>query len=330
MKKKAWIFFAAVAFVVAGGLGYFLLHREDRAGNNLARLLPPGLDMYVVADLRAMGINSVVQKLAANPPGMPHDADYDRFIRESGFRYEKNLRQIAIGKSGPDWIGAARVDIDRPRLVKYLESAGANRTDVSGYVMYTFGRIRPFRLMLLDEKSKDALVALSIGGDSAQMLHIVERLPGVLVFSSDQKQSAASELEGEKGLDHIPAASKVWMVARPEKLWGTGQAEVGSLGISTGLLRGSRMIYGSIEPGIVQLNFRVEDICDNSESARRIANSLRGLLALLRATSSGKTKPAAQPQSLLEGISVEDVQQTVVLHWQWDERVLEMLQSSAH
>ena len=105
---------------------------------------------------------------------------------------------------------------------------------------------------------------------------------------------------------------------------------MGSLAVGTGLLRGSRMLYASIEPGLTQLGFRVEDVCDNPDSARRIANSLRGLLALLRAAPTGQqSKPAAQPRSLLEAISVEDVQETVVVRWQWDESALEMLRSSA-
>ncbi|MBI2817898.1 MAG: hypothetical protein HYX72_13265 [Acidobacteria bacterium] len=328
MKKKLSIVAIVVVFALAGGLGYFFLHREARAGMELVRLLPPGLDVYFAADLRGLETNFAIRKLAANPPDVPHDPEYERFIRESGFRYERDLRQIAIGKSGKDWVGAARVDLDRPRVTRYLDSEGAQKKDVSGKTIYTFGRARPFRLMFLGEKSKSALVAFTVGGDEAQLLDVIGRVPGVFARAAYQGDSAASELERERGFEHISAGSKVWIVARPEKLWTTGEAQVGSLGISTGLLRGSRMLYASIEPGLTQLSFRVTDVCDSAESARRIANSLRGLLALVRAAPSGKPNTTAQSRSLLDGISVEDVRETVVLRWQWDESALAMLQSS--
>src|SRR3990170_1690103 len=103
MKKKLLLVAIVVALALAGGLGYFFLYREARAGMELVRLLPPGLDVYFVADLRGLETNFAIRKLAANPPGAPHDPEYERFIRESGFRYERDLRQIAIGRSGADW-----------------------------------------------------------------------------------------------------------------------------------------------------------------------------------------------------------------------------------
>lgn len=290
----------------------------------LLEVLPPDLDLYAVADIQSLGTNAAIAKLLSDPPGLAHDEEYDRFIRATGFRYQEDLRQLALGKAGPDWMGAARVHVDRARAVQYMESQGAEKKDALGKTVYTFGRARPFRLVFLDGNSQESLVAFTIGGDRSRVEQAAARRSGEL------RDSASSELKRRNSLVHIPRGSKIWMVGKAERLWEDGaDAQVGSLGLSASLLKGSQTLYASIEPRPAQLVFRVEDYCDSPASAQRIASSLRGLLALLRAMPAGKSKTGFDPRSLLGGISIEEAQQSVLARWQWDESALNFLESNS-
>jgi len=322
--KKLWPLFIALALVGAAAAAFLALRRPSRAGMDLLSVLPAGLDLYAVADTGSLGSNSAIGKLLSDPPGLPRDADYDRFIRESGFRYQEDLRQLALAKDGADWAGAARIRVDRVRVDRYFESQGAEKRDVSGKTIYSFGRLRPFRLVFLGGTSRDTVVAFTIGGNDSR---ITQMATGRFRTSPG---SAAAELKIGNDLTHIPQESRVWMVGRAGRLWAqNADAQVGTLGISTSMLRGSQTLYASLDPGPASLKFRIEDYCDTPASAQRIAGTLRGVLALLRAMPSPMPAAGFQPSLLLKGISIQETQQSVFIEWQWDEQALSFLESNA-
>jgi hypothetical protein len=330
--RKVWTLAVAAALLVTAGVTLFLLRRPARDEMQLLELLPPDLDLYAVADLQSLSGIPVVRRLLSDPPGLGHDAEYDQFIRSTGFRYQDDLKFLALGRSGDDWVGTAWVRIDRARIAQYLDSQGAEKGDVQGRTFYTFGRFRPFRLVMLDDRSPDSLVAFTVGGDNSRIRQAVERRRG------DLRDSAASEFERSNDRPHLPPGSKLWLIARPERIAGNGGAEArfGSLGLNTGMLRGSKTIYVSLLSGTTRLELHAEDFCDSPASAQRIANSLRGILALLRAMPSNQALPSgksgAEPdaRSILAGISVEQAQQSVMMRWQLDEAVLSFLESNSH
>ena len=335
--KKVWTI-GILAGLVGAIVVAFLLRHPATQDLELLELLPPDLDIYVVADLQSLGTNPIIQKLLSNPPGFARDEEYERFIQATGFRYEQDLKHLVLAKSGPDWVGAARATVDRPRIIRYMESQGGEKKDERGKTVFTFGRSRRFRLVFLDDGSADTLVAFTVGGDDTRIRQAVERRLGRL------KESAAAEIKRARHLTHIPPGSKIWLVGRPERLWGPEGAtpQVGPLGLSRNFFKGSQTLYVSIESGPAQLSVRVEDYCDTPASAQRIAGSVQGILALLKALplgnvmGPGKAAPRDQSKaantntkSLLAGVSVEQDQQSVFLRWQLDNNALSFLEAAS-
>ena len=337
MNKKTIAILAGL-MALAAALAAVIYLRHARRDTELLELLPPELDLYAVADIGILKANPALAKLLSDPANFPHDEDYDRFIRATGFRYEQDLQQIAAGKSGPDWAGAARVTVDRARVVQYLESQGAEKKTIEGQTVYSFGLLRPFRLVFIDDDSnstasqetKAARVAFTIGGDDSRIRQAIER------SHRDLHDSAASELARRNDLAHIRPGAGTWIVARPERLGmasGT-EAQVGSLNLNASLLRGSRTIYVTLDATPARVNLQVEDYCDSTASSQRITGSLQGLLALVKAMPAGKggasagATPAPNAQSLLDGITVEQSGQSVFVRWQPGEEVLRLLQSN--
>ncbi len=328
--SKTWKLGVAAALIAAAVAAFLLLHRAGRGEMELLELLPPDLDLYAVADLQSLRAIPAVQKWLADPPGLHHDAEYDDFLRATGFRYQDDLHLVALGKTGDDWVGAARAHIDRARVTPYLDSQGAGKKDVSGRTVYTFGSIRPFRLVLLDDRPEGSLVAFTIGGDDSRIRQEIARRAG------DLRDSAASELDRGDDRKHIPPGSKFWLIARPERFGGNDEkeAQFGSLGLSRGMLKGSKTVYISLQGGPAQLELRAEDYCDSPASAQRITGTLRAILALLRAMPPEKSaagKPASlSPAVALAGIELDQAQQSVVLRWRLDSAVLSLLESYLH
>ena len=337
--RKVWIIGTAVILLIAVGLPFFLGRHAVRPDLDLLQLLPADMDLYAVADLQSLGTNPLIQKLLADPPGITHDVEYDRFIEATGFRYQKDLKRVALARSGADWIGAARVTLDRPRIIKYMESQGGEKKDALGKTVFTFGRTRPFRLVFLDDQNENALVAFTIGGDEAWIRQEVESRLG------HASSSGATELQQGDHFQHIPLESKIWLIGKPNKMLEAdgASAQVGSLGLNKGFFRGSKTLYVSVESGLSRLDLHVEDYCDSPASAQRIATSLQGILALLKAMPANKSAaakkgapsgranaPDADITSLLAGASVEQKQQSVFLQWQLDERAWRYLEGDPH
>ena len=85
MKKKTIMIVAALTALAAALAAFFYL-RHARRDADLLDLLPPDLDLYVVADIGSLRTNPALGKLLSDPANLPRDEDYDRFIRATGFR----------------------------------------------------------------------------------------------------------------------------------------------------------------------------------------------------------------------------------------------------
>lgn len=336
--KKIWLFGLLAGLLAAAATVLFLVPGSRPARPDLdlrlalLRLLPAGSDLYAMADLVSLQASPVVRKLLTQAPRIPREQEYEDFVRATGFSYGRDLKRLALAKSGPDWVGAAQVALDRPQITAYIESLGAVTTKEMGQTVFTFGQSRPFRLVLLDHD----LVGFSVGGDMDSIRQVLQRHAG------DIAASAAAEIEEAHDLDHIPAGSSVWAVGRLEKLLNADgePPPLGSFELGGRFLEGSKTLYLSVDPvdpvdppsenSPAQLRFQLEAQCDSAASAERIANSVQGILALLRFLPSGESEtPEKNFSSLLAGISVEHRQESVFLRWEWDESVLSFLEPNA-
>ncbi len=333
MQNKRLLAVIGLAAISVAVAGFLVLRRTALAqDSNFLNDLPPGADLYAFIDVQALATNPLVQKLFTNPPGFTHGAEYEQFVRATGFRYETDLKRLALTKTNSDWAGLARVHIDRARMVDYMQSQGGGaKQEQFGKTVFTFGQVRPFRLAFLDDDPAETLAAFTAGGNEAQIGEMIERHLG------KRSDSAAAEFASGKRFSHIPPESRVWIVGQPARLFEPGaETQVGSFSLTSGFLRGSQMLYASIDPGQNQIKFRIEDYCDSPASAQRISGTLQGILAMARSLPPGKSgknrssgDAAADPGALLAGVSVEQDQQSVLLQWQWGEDALKFLQENS-
>jgi hypothetical protein len=319
-RRKAWILGLATALMGAG-LALLLWHRSAQSAQALLRILPPQADLYGWADFASLQGNPAVRRFLADPPGVSVEEDYQRFVEASGFRYQDDLRQLALAKLGSNWVGAARVTLDRARILAYLanETEGSKRIEERGQAVYVFGEARPFRLAL----PEGDLAVFTIGEDASLIGQALRR------HSGETPDSGATELAREENWQRLSQGNAVWLVGRMERLLQRDGADAaaGPFRFSGPLLRGSKTLYATVKSRLTRLEFEVENRCQDAAAAARIARTLQSLLVLLRAAPTEETSPApANLSALLQDITVQQVDDSVHLQWQWDAETLRNLQ----
>jgi hypothetical protein len=290
---------------------------------SLLQLLPPGADLYGVLDLQALQSNPAVRKLLADPPGFSHDPQYDAFLRQTSFRYQDDLKQMAFAKRGDEWAGVARVRLDRTRVQAYFSSAGGAQSSVQGRTVYSFGSLRPFRLALLD---KD-LVAFSVGPNATFLRSILEQQAG------RSGESAASDLERTGELQRPRTGSQLWLHGKLHRLLPNDSQglPVGPFRLGPDGLRGSQVLSVSVQSSPLALDVLAEDRCDSAASAERMARWLQVALGILRASSQdASAQNGADYATILEAVSIHQEGEAVYLRWRADAAMLAKLAVEKH
>jgi hypothetical protein len=180
-----------------------------------ARLLPSA-DAFVYADF------SWLHKItSAQLPAISRDADYEQFVRETGFDFERDLESVAVAVHYPaEWPGGGTAasapeprfsevfvgKFDGEKLAGYLKHAASSIQNYDSVDIYTIPlENRTFRAAILSVDS----VAASNNDD-----------PGVIRGMVDRSRRLASPFGGPALLrryyKHLPLASPVWAIARVE------------------------------------------------------------------------------------------------------------------
>ena len=321
-RRKLWgIALGVVLLMALAGALLVWLRRPAPQDLTLVRLLPPNADLYLLADWQALQDHPVVKRLLSNPPGFSREKEYQQFVEEAGFRYQEDLKQLALAKFGSAWVGSARVSLDGPKIRQYLESQSPRQSQEEGRKVFVFGTGRPFRLSLLEED----LVVFTVGEDAEPIRQVLRR------YSANSDDSAAEELQQNQDLRHIRVGSHLWAVGRPEKLWRSEEdsPRLGPFEVGKGMLEGSKTLYVSLQGNAAgKLDIQIEDLCDTTASAQRIANLLQALLGILARPSAESHSTEAGFLGLFSEMSVHPVEESVFLQWQLDETVVRWLDES--
>jgi hypothetical protein len=208
MKVRArWFFIAVAVLVAASVVAWLVLRRPYRDAQALLELLPAGADAYVVLDLDVLQSNPALKKLISEPPPGALSPSYRQLLNDTGFRYQTDLKQLAAAKIGPDWIGAAIVNLDHPRVMAFLESQNGAKSEVMGRPSFSFGMERRFHLVFVD----DRLMAFAIGDPKP--------LRDVILRHTSWFGSSAREHLHQAGLtEPLPAGSGLWLVGWMDRL----------------------------------------------------------------------------------------------------------------
>ena len=324
-RRRVWIIGLAGVLLAGAALALFLWQRSTPSAVALLRILPSQADLYGWVDVESLQSNPAVRRFLADPPGFSVEEDYKRFIEASGFRYQDDLRQLALAKLGSNWVGAARVTLDQPRILAYLaneatkKTEGTGRIEEQGQAVFVFGQVRPFRLALPENN----LAFFTIGEDASLIGQALRRHAG------EAADSGAAELLREADWQRLSQGNAVWLVGRMDRLLAPdGSApEAGPFRLSGPLLRGSKALYVTVKSRLTRLEFEVENRCEDAAAAARIARTLQSLLVLLRAAPGEESNPTqGKLNVLLQDISVQQVDDSVHMQWQWDAETLRNLQ----
>jgi len=203
----------ALAVVMLAAAVTVAVQLRKHAPPEPARLLP-GADAFLYADF------SWIRKISTNPlPAVSHDPEYERFIQETGFEFERDLEAVAFAVHYPAaWPGSGTGGaapeprfsevfvgkFDGERLTSYLKHTAQSvesRDSVDIFTIPVEGRT--FRVAILGVDS----VAASNHDDPSVIRGMVER-----------SRRLASPFGGPALLrryyKRVQLASPVWTVAR--------------------------------------------------------------------------------------------------------------------
>jgi len=280
-----------------------------------ARLLP-GADAFLYANF------GWVRKLSSTPfPAASHDAEYERFIEESGFDFERDLDSVAFAVHYPaSWPGGGtggsapeprfsevlEGKFDGARLAAYLKRTAQsvesyNSVDIFAISMYG----RSFRVAIL---SVD-IVAASNHDD-----------PAVIRGMVDRSRRLASPFGGPALLrryyKRVQLASPIWMVAHidPHSPEFDGWRDIFSSPADVVISASYNPLHLPLRTGALHL--RAEAWAGNNEDARNITDKITAYLSMFHAaeTSVGSQGTDAEVKTLFDSLQVRQEDNRAVLY----------------
>jgi hypothetical protein len=306
----------ALLVVVIAAAVILAVQLRKHAPPEPARLLP-GADAFFYLDLSwARRVNA-----GRELPAVSHDPEYERFIRETGFQFERDLDEAAFAVHYPaKWPGGgtggaapeprfSEVLVGKfhgERLTAYLRQIAKSVENHHGVDIFTIlVESRSLRVAVLNADS----VAASNHDDPAVIEGIVDR-----------SKRLASPFGGPALLrqyyKHVQLASLAWLVARVEpstsaptgiwsSLFGTPATIVAS---------GSFLSPLHLRPDSVHL--RAEAFTDSADSARALVDKVSVFIALTHAaeTSVGTQGPDADVKAFFDSVQVKQEGERTVLN----------------
>ena len=301
--RRRWVlpFLAVVAIGLAIALYFVRRHEPSRA----ARLLPPSEGaLYVdVGLIRTAGVfdrNHPVQR----------DPDFEQFVRETGFDFERDLDEAAFALHNPenftrgdDYPRFSEVFIGRldpKRCGDYLRKLSTGTEQYRGETIYVIPHEgRTVRAVVLDERT-----AAASNTETADAVHAVV----------DRWHGAGQEPALLAGFyQQIPLGSIAWFigqVAPPLPQAGAGLVTPSWL---RDIAAGSTVV-ASLR-FVTQLELRVTANAPSEADSQRIAQNANSWLAVFRTLQQGMTTSGtdADVKAAFDSIHVEQHPGKVVL-----------------
>jgi hypothetical protein len=279
-KRHLWIVLAVIV-IAAVVAALFLLRKKSPPAS--VRLLPESdAVIYVdVDDLRTAGAFNQPQKF-------PHDPDYEDFVKQTGFDFERDLHEVAFavqpGGGGAPGAGAAADQrssevfighLDSARVTAYLKKLATSAERYRNIDIYTIPHEgRPVRVAIL---TVDTVAVSNL--DSPQAIHAM----------IDNARASAVPVAGPKLVrDHmhdLPLGTVAWAMA---KMGGNTPQVPGDLlpSMIESQLRGSTVIatvgYAGSLKSIIKIVLRVQAITPSEDAATKLRDNADNFLAFFR------------------------------------------------
>src|SRR5579863_1917533 len=306
----------ALAVVIVAAAVVLTVELRKSAPPEPARLLP-GADGFLYANF------SWLRKAGNGKPLFPasHDPEYQRFIEETGFDYERDLESVAFAVHYPEkWAGGGTGGtapeprfsevfvgrFDGSKCIAYLKRTAQsveNYNSVDIYTIPLYGRT--FRIAMLGVD----IVAASNHED-----------PGVIRGIVDRSRRLASPFGGPALLrryyKRVQLASPVWLIARVQPSaqgfegWSTVFAKPADLVISASY----NPLHLPFRSGALHL--QAEAWAATNEDARNIADKLNVFLAMFHSAEASVGSPGADAdvKAAFDSLQVRQEENRAVLN----------------
>jgi hypothetical protein len=148
---KGRVLLLGLGIVAAIAAGWYVRSRLATTGGpvpELLRQLPADATLYAYADLAALRQSAFLHKLDKLTTPQQTDADYDAFVRATGFDYTRDLDRIALAarQSPQQLLVLAEGRFDRQRITDYARRTGHSEQQ-NGREVLIVPTTQPGRLM---------------------------------------------------------------------------------------------------------------------------------------------------------------------------------------
>ena len=289
-RRKLWITLAVVLVVAAIGVVVYL---RSRAAPEAARLLPES-DAVLFVNLRLMRLAHVFGE--ASP--VSYDPDYEQFVKETGFQFERDLDQAAFAvhasagwPNGEDsFFERARYSeifigkFDAQRASAYLRKLASNTENYRDAVIYA-----------IPHEGRTVRVAI-LGPDTVAVSNLPDTAP---IHQMIDKSRAAAWPSSAPSLvrDHyrqVPLGSVAWALAAVPGQTGHGPP---SLVLPGGIVMPARWLAGSTIVASARylgaLHLRIEALTQSESDARQLLDTAKTFFALVKGAESSVTQGGA-------------------------------------
>lgn len=301
LRRRRKILIALVVVLIAGAIGFAIWLRK-KAPPDAVRLLPEVEDGVFYLNLKPVRTAGVLKKSNA-----PREAEYEQFVRETGFEFERDLDQAAFAVHGPASAGGetryseifvgrfdgARLEAYFKRLARQVESY----RDTTVYAVPHEGRTVRIAILGVDQ------VAVSNLEDAAAIHEIIDH------YHSAAVPRGGPALVREHYHD-VQLGSLAWFIGNVGKADVFQQPPKGlDIPMAGGLFGGSTVVASVRYTGSVHL--KLEAFAPGEEQAKNISSNLQVLVSVV--TAGQPTTSDEDVKAFFQSIQVEQKKDRVVL-----------------
>ncbi len=299
-------FLIVLAVVVIAASVTLAVQLRKHAPPEPARLLP-GADAFFYLDLSWARRANAGKKLAP----VSHDPEYERFIRETGFEFERDLDEAAFAIHYPaSWPGGGTGSSPEVRFSEVLvgKFQGDRLTTYLRQIAQSVENYHSVDIFTIVLEGRSLRVAV-LSADSVAASNHDD--PAVIRGMVDRSKRLASPFGGPSLLrqyyKHVQLASLAWLVARIDPSSpGAGNWNTIFTRPATLVVSGSYLSPLHLRPDAVHL--RAEAFTQTPDEARAITDKVSVFVALTRSaeTSVGTHGTDADVKAFFESLKVRD------------------------
>lgn len=311
-RRRLWI---AILLLLGAAAIFLLVMLRRRAAPEAVRLLPEA-DAVFYVNLGLIRLGTSVPQI----PEVTREPDYEAFVRETGFEFERDLDELALAvHPAPGGIPSAaappnpgampyrttEIFVGRfhsERLAAYLKKLAQSterHRDSDIYSIPYEGRTVRVALLGVDT------VAVSNLDDPAVLRGIIDRYHGLA-------QPFGGPALVREHYARIPLGSLAWAIGRiPARTAAAGAPD--AMSMAQRMAGGSTVVASVRYTGAIQ--FRVEAITASAQEAKQLSDSLAALLALFRGAGSSVQGEGPDPdvKAFFDSIEVHQEEQSMVV-----------------